>query len=164
MKPAAEKIQLIINQLGLDSQIVEFSESTRTSAEAAAAIGTSLAQICKSILFAAGEGAEAEPVMVIASGANRIDTRKIQSHVGKHLHKATADFVREKTGFAIGGVPPFGHTNPITLFIDQDLLGFDVVYAAGGTPNAIFPIKPADLVRVTGAPVIDVRQEEHHGH
>ena len=158
MKPAAEKVQQIINELGLDSQIVEFSESTRTSAEAAAVIGTTVAQICKSILFAAGEGAEAIPVMVIASGANRIDTNKVQSHIGQQLHKANAAFVREKTGYAIGGVPPFGHISPITIFIDEDLVQYELVFAAGGTPNAIFPLKPADLVRVTGGQVIDCRE------
>ncbi len=161
MKPAAEKVQQIINELGLDSQIVEFSESTRTSAEAAAVIGTTVAQICKSILFAAGEGAEAIPVMVIASGANRIDTHKVQSHIGQHLHKANAAFVRDKTGYAIGGVPPFGHASPITIFIDQDLLQYEVVYAAGGTPNSIFPLKPADLVQVTGGQVIDCRESSN---
>jgi prolyl-tRNA editing enzyme YbaK/EbsC (Cys-tRNA(Pro) deacylase) len=159
MKPAAEKVQKIIDEMGLDSQIVEFSESTRTSAEAAAAIGTTLGQICKSILFAAGEGEAASPVMIIASGANRIDTGKVQAHVGSTLHKANAAFVRDKTGFAIGGVPPFGHIQPLTLFIDQDLLQYEVVYAAGGTPNAIFPIKPTELVRITGGEVIDCREE-----
>jgi prolyl-tRNA editing enzyme YbaK/EbsC (Cys-tRNA(Pro) deacylase) len=162
VKPASQKVQQKIYELGLDSQIVEFSESTRTSAEAAAAIGTSVEQICKSILFSAGEGSEAEPVMVIASGANRIDTHKVQTHIGQKLHKATAEFVREKTGYAIGGVPPFGHAHHLTIFIDQDLLKYEVVYAAGGTPNSIFPIKPADLVRVTGGEVIDCRQEHHH--
>ncbi|WJW68852.1 YbaK/EbsC family protein [Candidatus Chlorohelix allophototropha] len=157
MKPAAQKVQQIIDELGLNSQIVEFSESTRTSAEAAAAIGTSVAQICKSILFAAGDKENAIPVMVIASGANRIDTHKVQTHIGQKLHKATPEFVREKTGYAIGGVPPFAHAQPLTIFIDQDLLAFEVVYAAGGTPNAIFPLNPADLVKVTGGAVIDCR-------
>lgn len=156
MKPAAERIQQILNELGIDSEIVEFSESTRTSAEAARAIGTTVAQICKSILFSAG----GEPVMVIASGANRIDTGKVEKEVGQPLGKARADFVREKTGYAIGGVPPVGHARPFPILIDRDLLQFDRVYAAGGTPNAIFPITPAELLRVTGGRVVDCREEE----
>ncbi|MEI6042771.1 MAG: YbaK/EbsC family protein [Chloroflexota bacterium] len=155
MKPAAERVQQILDELGIESQIVEFSESTKTSAEAAAAIGTTVSQICKSILFEAG----GEPIMVIASGANRIDTAKVQQHVGQPLGKATASFVREKTGYAIGGVPPVGHLSHFPIFIDRDLLQYDQIYAAGGTPNAIFPITPADLVRMTKGEVIDCRQE-----
>ncbi len=155
MKPAAERVQQILRDLGLNSQIVEFSESTRTSAEAAAAIGTTIAQICKSILFEVG----GEPVMVIASGANRIDTTKVQQHVGQPLGKANAAFVREKTGYVIGGVPPVGHSQPFPIFIDQDLMQYEIVYAAAGTPNAIFPVVPADLQRITQGKIIDCREE-----
>jgi prolyl-tRNA editing enzyme YbaK/EbsC (Cys-tRNA(Pro) deacylase) len=155
MKPAAERVQQILRELGLSSQVVEFSESTRTSAEAASAIGTTVAQICKSILFEAG----GEPVMIIASGANRIDTAKVQQHVGNPLGKANAAFVREKTGYAIGGVPPVGHAHPFPIFIDRDLLQYEVVYAAAGTPNSIFPLAPADLVRITNGEVIDCRED-----
>ena len=155
MKPAAERVQQILRELGLESEVVEFSESTKTSAEAASAIGTTLGQICKSILFEAG----GEPVMVIASGVNRIDTAKVQQHVGQPLGKANAAFVREKTGFVIGGVPPVGHLHPFPIFIDQDLMQYPLVYAAAGTPNAIFPLKPADLVRITGGEVIDCKEE-----
>jgi prolyl-tRNA editing enzyme YbaK/EbsC (Cys-tRNA(Pro) deacylase) len=155
MKPAAEKIQQILQELGLDSEVVEFSESTKTSAEAAAVIGTTVAQICKSILFAAGDQA----VMVMASGANRIDTAKVQSHVEVPLGKANAAFVRDKTGYVIGGVPPIGHATNFPIFIDEDLLKFEIVYAAAGTPNSIFGIKPADLVRVTGGTVIDCKEK-----
>lgn len=155
MKPAAEKIQQVLRELGLDCAVVEFSESTKTSAEAAAAIGTTVEQICKSILFAAKDQA----IMVMASGANRIDTAKVQSHVAVPLSKANAGFVRDKTGYVIGGVPPIGHATPFPIFIDEDLLKFEVVYAAAGTPNAIFGIKPADLVRVTGGTVIDCKEQ-----
>src|SRR5690242_13127785 len=128
--------------MGLDSEVVEFSESTKTSAEAASAIGTTIEQICKSILFEAG----GEPVMVIASGVNRIDTAKVQQHVGQPLGKANAAFVREKTGYVIGGVPPVAHLHPFPIFIDRDLLQYEVVYAAAGTPNAIFPLSPTELI------------------
>ena len=155
MKPAAERVQQVLKELGLDSQIIEFSNSTKTSAEAAAAIGTSVSQICKSILFAAGD----EPVMVIASGSNRIDQTKIQVYVEKELGKANAAFVREHTGFAIGGVPPVGHASQFPIFIDQDLLQYAEVWAAGGTPNSVFPLSPTDLVRVTGGRVIDCKED-----
>jgi prolyl-tRNA editing enzyme YbaK/EbsC (Cys-tRNA(Pro) deacylase) len=156
MKPAAEKIQQVLRDLGLEyCEVVEFSESTKTSAEAAAVLGTSVAQICKSILFGAGD----EAIMVMASGANRIDTAKVQAHVAVPLTKANAAFVRDKTGYVIGGVPPVGHVTPFPLFIDEDLLKFAEVYAAAGTPNSIFAIKPADLVRVTGGTVIDCKEQ-----
>ena len=97
--------------------------------------------------------------MVIASGANRIDTAKVQQHVGSPLGKANAAFVREKTGYVIGGVPPVGHAHPFPIFIDQDLMQYEIVYAAAGTPNAIFPLSPADLQRITQGGVIDCREE-----
>ena len=154
MKPAAERVQKILQELGLDSQILEFSESTKTSAAAATAIGTTVAQIAKSILFAAGD----EPVMVIASGINRIDVAKVQTHIGTPLGKANAAFVRDHTGYVIGGVPPVGHAVKFPIFIDRDLLQYDELWAAGGTPNAVFPIKPADLVRITGGEIIDCKE------
>lgn len=154
MKPAAERVQQILRELGLDSQIVEFSESTKTSADAAAAINTTVAQIAKSILFAAGDS----PVMVIASGVNRVDTAKVQQHVKQSLGKASAAFVREHTGFVIGGVPPVGHSTNFPIFIDHDLLQYAEIWAAGGTPNAVFPLTPADLVRITNGIVIDCKE------
>ncbi len=155
MKAAAERFQQILREMGLNNEVIEFSETTRTAADAATAIGTTTAQICKSILFEAG----GEPVMVIASGANRIDTSKVQQHVGQPLHKANANFVREKTGYVIGGVPPTGHLHPFPIFIDQDLLQYEQVYAAAGTPNAIFAISPTDLQRITKGEVINCREE-----
>ena len=157
MKPAAERVQQILAGLGLDSQIVEFRESTKTAADAAAAIGTSVAQIAKSIVFAAGD----EPVMVIASGVNRIDPARVQVHLGATLGSANAAFVRDHTGYAIGGVPPVGHATSFPIFIDRDLLQYSEVWAAGGTPNTVFPIAPADLVRITGGRVIDCKEESH---
>jgi len=155
MKPAAERVQQILAGLGLDSQIVEFGESTKTAADAAAAIGTTVAQIAKSIVFAAGD----EPVMVIASGSNRIDPARVQPYVAAALTKANAAFVRDHIGYVIGGVPPVGHTTSFPIFIDRDLLQYPEIWAAGGTPNTVFPIAPANLVRVTGGRVIDCKEE-----
>jgi prolyl-tRNA editing enzyme YbaK/EbsC (Cys-tRNA(Pro) deacylase) len=155
MKPAAERVQKILQELGLDSVIVEFSESTKTSAEAAAAIGTTVAQIAKSILFAAAE----QPIMVIASGINRIDTAKVQAHVGATLGKANAAFVRDHTGYVIGGVPPVGHAVKFAIFIDQDLLQYAEIWAAGGTPNTVFRLTPTELVRITAGTIIDCKEE-----
>lgn len=159
MHMAAECIQQLLHNLGVRTEVVEFGASTRTSAEAATAIGTTVAQICKSIVWATDGGA----VLVIASGANRIDTAKVEQHVGKPLAKANAAFVREQTGYVIGGVPPIGHAHQVPIFIDQDLLRYPVVYAAAGTPNTIFPITPPELLRVTGGSVIDCRVDEAGG-
>ncbi|MBA3945338.1 MAG: YbaK/EbsC family protein [Herpetosiphonaceae bacterium] len=153
MHPTAERIQQVLHDLGVETQVVEFTESTRTSADAAAAIGTTVGQICKSIVFAV----DGSPLMVMASGVNRIDTTKVEQTIGKLLGKANAAFVRDKTGFAIGGVPPVGHLERFPIFVDRDLLQYDIIYAAAGTPNTIFPISSADLVRVTGATVLDCR-------
>src|SRR5947209_6868463 len=141
MHPTAERIQQVLHDLGVETQVVEFTESTRTSADAAAAIGTTVGQICKSIVFAV----DGSPLMVMASGVNRIDTTKVEQTIGKLLGKANASFVRDKTGFAIGGVPPVGHLERFPIFVDRDLLQYDIIYAAAGTPNTIFPITPADL-------------------
>jgi len=113
-----------------------FPEGTRTAEDAAAAIGCEVGQICKSLVFRVGD----EALLVVTSGVNRVDTARFGAR------KADADFVREATGFSIGGVPPFGHRQRIETIVDEDLLGYDVVWAAAGTPNAVFPIKPADLV------------------
>lgn len=156
MHPTAERIQQLLHSLAIDTTVVEFSTSTRTSAEAAAAIGTTVAQICKSIVFAAPNRA----IIVMASGSNRIDTAKVSAHLGQPITKANAAFVRQHTGFVIGGVPPIGHPEPLTILVDRDLLQFPLVYAAAGTPNSIFPISPANLVHITQAQLIDCRLDE----
>jgi prolyl-tRNA editing enzyme YbaK/EbsC (Cys-tRNA(Pro) deacylase) len=132
----------------------EFAESTATAVDAAAAIGTTVERIVKSLVFAAGD----QPVMVLASGPNRVDTTKLADLVGQPIRRANADQVRQWTGFAIGGVPPLGHATRLETYVDQDLLQFDVVWAAAGTPNAVFAIDPNVLVRITGARVVEVAQ------
>ena len=147
---AIERVRAALQQKGVNSEIVEFEQSTRTAQEAADAIGTSVGQIVKSLVFVAG----GEPILALVSGANQADTDKLGALMGAPVERADARTVREATGFAIGGVPPVGHTRPLVTFIDEDLLQYDEVYAAAGTPHAIFRITPAELVRITGGRVV----------
>jgi prolyl-tRNA editing enzyme YbaK/EbsC (Cys-tRNA(Pro) deacylase) len=124
----------------------EFPQGTRTAADAAAAIGCEVGAICKSLVFRVGD----EPLLVIASGANRVDEGRFGAE------KADAAFVRDRTGFAIGGVPPFGHVQTIETIVDEDLLAYATVWAAAGTPSSVFPIAPGDLVARTGGRVARV--------
>jgi prolyl-tRNA editing enzyme YbaK/EbsC (Cys-tRNA(Pro) deacylase) len=143
---AVDRVAAVLRGAGVDAEVREFPEGTRTAAEAAAAVGCDVAQICKSLVFRVG-GA---PLLVIASGANRV-------HEGRFgAEKADAAFVREQTGFAIGGVPPFGHARSIDTVIDEDLLRHDVVWAAAGTPRAVFAIAPEALVALSGGRVARV--------
>ena len=135
--------------------MVELPDSTRSAAEAAEAIGCSVGQIAKSLIFKTRN--REEPVLVIASGPNRVDEKKIGALVGERITKPGADFVRQHTGFSIGGVPPVGHKQPITTFIDEDLLVFDEIWAAAGTPNAVFRLTGDDLVRSTNGMVVGVK-------
>jgi prolyl-tRNA editing enzyme YbaK/EbsC (Cys-tRNA(Pro) deacylase) len=155
MKPAVEKVVAALRATGLAGEVVEFPVSTRTAGDAAAAIGTSVGQIVKSLVFMAAD----EPVLVLTSGSNRVDTERLAGELGAPVRKATAEEVRTATGFAIGGVPPLGHTQRLLVVVDRDLLAFDRLYAAAGTPSAVFPITPADLLRVSGGRVADVRAE-----
>jgi prolyl-tRNA editing enzyme YbaK/EbsC (Cys-tRNA(Pro) deacylase) len=148
--PSALKVQAV---LGPELQVLEFDVSTRTSEEAAAAVGCTVAEIAKSLIFKAADG---RPVLVIASGANRVDEKKVRAMLGQRIERASPDFVREATGFVIGGVPPVGHASPSIVLIDSDLERFSSVWAAGGTPNAVFRITPADLIRLAQGRVADV--------
>ena len=137
--------------------MLEFSATTRTAADAAAAIGCTVAQIAKSLIFRAA--ASNRPVLVVASGVNRVDEAKVAEAVGEAIARADADFVREATGFAIGGVPPVGHANPPTVLIDGSLMAFAEIWAAAGTPNAVFRLTPADLVELTGGRVVAIARQ-----
>ena len=148
-----ERVRTALAALGLGSvPIKEFDASTATAVHAAEAIGTTVERIVKSLVFMAGDAA----ILVLASGPNRVDTHKVAQLVGQKVGRANADQVREFTGFAIGGVPPVGHTRQLRTFVDRDLLQFDEVWAAAGTPNAVFAVDPKRLVEVTGAEVEDV--------
>lgn len=158
MHPSAQKVSQAAAKLGLDIHILEFEQTTRTAADAAAAIGCHVGQIVKSLLFTA----RGQPVVVLVSGDNQMDDRKLAAlyQVGrKRIRRANAELVKNVTGFSIGGVPPFGHQEALPIFIDQDLLDFDTVWAAAGTPNAVFAIAPEQLVQATGAQVVDIRRD-----
>lgn len=147
LSPAARRIQDALKSLGTEFEVVELPASTRTAAEAAAAIGCTVAQIAKSIVFRTVNGKK--PILVVASGSNRVNEAKVGDLVGEPIEKADANFVREKTGFAIGGVPPVGHAEPIRTIVDEDLLLLGDVWAAAGTPNAVFRLDAASLVEIT---------------
>ncbi len=132
---------------------MEFEASTRTSKNAATALGCSVAEIAKSLIFKAADG---RPVLVIASGVNRVDEAKLRALLGQDIGRADADFVRSSTGFAIGGVPPLGHASEPIVLIDSDLMQFASLWAAAGTPNAVFKLTPADLLQLTGGRVADL--------
>ena len=155
LHPSAYKVQQAVLDLGFNFRIVEFSETTRTSADAAAAIGCTVGQIAKTLVFQAVDSKD--PILIIASGSNRVNEKTIQSILGEAIKKADAEFVRTSTGFAIGGVPPICHPSPITTFIDQDLLTYSEIWAAAGTPNAVFPLTPDELIKMTGGKVISIK-------
>jgi prolyl-tRNA editing enzyme YbaK/EbsC (Cys-tRNA(Pro) deacylase) len=147
-----------LRELGLDQVpplIRRFPEATRTAVEAAAAIGCELSQICKSLIFAA----DGVPVLVLMDGASRVDVELVRKELGADkVTRAKADVVRETTGYAIGGVPPFGHRTATRVLADRSLLGHDVVWAAAGTPYTVFPMAPHDLVAHAGGTFVDVRE------
>ena len=154
MKPASAPSALKVQAaLGERFDVLEFDESTRTAEDAAAAIGCTVAQIAKSLVFRAHSG---RPVLVVASGAHRVDEKRIKAFVGEPIARADADFVRETTGFSIGGVPPVGHRTAPVVLIDEALMAFVEIWAAAGTPNAVFRLTPADLVELTGGRVAAV--------
>lgn len=152
---SALKVEEALRALGFQNQVVELQSTTRTSADAAQAVGCSVGQIAKSIVFRGKQ--TGRPILVIASGPNRIDEKKVETLISEPLGKADAAFVREKTGFVIGGVPPVGHLEKIETFIDEDLLAYEEIWAAAGTPNALFQLHPSDLVKMTGGRVIAIK-------
>ena len=143
---AVDRVAAVLRDAGVDAPIREFPEGTRTAPEAAAAVGCEVGQICKSLVFRVGD----EPLLVVASGSNRVDEARIGAG------KADARWVRDHTGFYIGGVPPVGHPRAIDTVVDEDLLRYDVVWAAAGTPRAVFAIAPDRLVAISGARVARV--------
>ena len=156
LRPAAARVQQLLSGMGLATDVIEFAETTKTSADAAQQIGCSVAQIAKSLIFRARQSNR--PVLVIASGVNRVDEKALETLLGEKIGKADADFVRDKTGYAIGGVAPIGHSSPPVTFIDEDLLKLETIWAAAGTPFAVFRLTPADLVRLTGGRVATLAQ------
>lgn len=155
LSASAQRVQDALAAAGVDTRIVEYDVPARTSAEAAVVLRCEVGQIAKSLVFRAASGT---PVLVIASGANRVDVAKIAALAGEPIGKADASFVRAVTGYAIGGIPPLGHAQALRTFVDRDLLRFAVVWAAGGTPHALFPLSPLELPRIAGATVADVAE------
>jgi prolyl-tRNA editing enzyme YbaK/EbsC (Cys-tRNA(Pro) deacylase) len=153
LSSSAQRVQDALAAAGIACRVTEHDATARTSAEAAALLGCAVAQIAKSLVFRRGD---AGAVLVIASGANRVDEAKVAALLREPIARADAAFVRQATGYAIGGIPPLGHATRMPVIVDRDLVPLDVVYAAGGTPNALFPIAPADLVRASGGIVADV--------
>ncbi len=153
LSASAQRVQDALDAAGVPARIVEYDVPARTSAEAAQVLGCTVGQIAKSLVFRAASGA---PVLVIASGAHRVDEAKVAALVGEPIGRADPAFVRAATGYAIGGIPPLAHVQPLTPIVDRNLLQYETVYAAGGTPHAMFPMAPADLVSVAGGTVADV--------
>ena len=149
---SAQRVQDALTAAGVVTFVTEYAAPARTSAEAASVLGCAVGQIAKSLVFRAASGV---PVLVIASGAHRVDELKVAALAGEAIGKADAAFVRAATGYAIGGIPPLGHAQRLLTFVDRNLLQYSTVYAAGGTPHAMFPLTPADLVRVAGGTVAD---------
>ncbi|SAI73290.1 Cys-tRNA(Pro)/Cys-tRNA(Cys) deacylase ybaK [Bordetella ansorpii] len=152
---SAQRVALLLQQMGHDQPVVMLPQTGKTSAEAAAGLGCQVAQIAKSIIFR--RATDNAPVLVVASGINRVDEAKVAERVGP-LARADARFVREATGYAIGGVSPIGHVIKPVMLLDEDLFQYDSIWAAAGHPNAVFRMTPAQLAAMTGAPVADVAQ------
>ena len=155
LKKSAERVQEVLKELGFELNVVELSDSTRTAQEAATTIGCTVSQIAKSLIFK-GKVSQ-QPILIVASGTNRVNEKAVKEHVGEKLEKADADFVLEHTGFAIGGIPPIGHKNSILTFIDEDLMNYQEIWAAAGTPNAVFKLTPEILLKITKAEVINIK-------
>lgn len=155
LSPSAQKIQDLLNTLGYDYTVIEHAESTRTAQEAAERAGCELGQIVKSLIFRGKESGK--PILVLTSGANRVDEKRIANYAGEPIVRADADFVRAVTGFAIGGVPPIGHAQKMETYLDEDFLQYATVWAAAGTPNAIFELKTEDLQTMTGGKTVRVK-------
>ncbi len=147
LKPSAQRVQDALRAAGFPNEVVELPGSARTAAEAAAAVGCSVGQIVKSLLFEASPSGRA--VLVAASGSHRVDEQGVAAVVGERIGRASPDFVRERTGFSIGGVPPIGHAQPLLAVVDEALLAYDRIWAAAGHPHAVFALTPAELVRMT---------------
>lgn len=150
-----ERVRRALFAFGMEHRILELSSSTRSAQEAASALGVSVAQIAKSLVFLCGE----ETILVIASGANRVSLEKLKAHLGLEIRKAQAQQVRKATGFPIGGVPPLGHLKPLKTLIDQELLRHCEIYAAAGTPRSVFRLSAQELLKITAGQVMDLKEE-----
>ncbi|WP_316901110.1 YbaK/EbsC family protein [Pseudodesulfovibrio indicus] len=155
---SAQRVQDFLAGLGDGFEVRELASSTRTSQEAADSIGCTVSQIAKSLVFKDAESGR--PVLVVASGSNRVDTARIREAAGVKLKRADGEFVKRETGFAIGGIPPVGHNESLLTVLDADLRQYEVIWAAAGTPHAVFRLTPGDLERLTKGRWLDLREEK----
>jgi len=151
---SAQRVQDAASALGLEIAVREMTEPTRTAEEAAAACGVTVGQIVKSLVFSGA--ASGKPYLLLVSGSNRVNETAVAEHLGEELKRPDGRTVRDLTGYAIGGIPPFGHATPLATYMDRDLLQYDVIWAAAGTPKAVFRTEPDALQQATGAVVIEV--------
>ncbi|MFH1643208.1 MAG: YbaK/EbsC family protein [Patescibacteria group bacterium] len=154
MKLNSQTVQEELKKLGFGYEVIELSESTHTAVDAANALNCSIAQIAKSIIFKSESN---NPILIIASGINRVDEKIIEEEIGERVGRADVDFVLEKTGFVIGGVPPIGHISSIQTFIDNDLLQYEDIWAAAGNPRAVFKLKSKDLIEMVKGKFINLK-------
>ncbi|MFW6332995.1 MAG: YbaK/EbsC family protein [Thermodesulfobacteriota bacterium] len=158
LSTSAKRVQDFLSAKGFSFQVQELPGSTRTAQEAAHSVGCAVSQIAKSLVFK--EKKTDRPILVIASGANRVDLKKIQKTTGLKLGRADGNFVKERVGFAIGGVPPVGHKEPLETLLDIDLQKHETIWAAAGTPFALFQLNPADLTPLTRGKWMDLSEEK----
>ncbi|WP_319584026.1 YbaK/EbsC family protein [uncultured Pseudodesulfovibrio sp.] len=158
LSKSAQRVQDFLSKQGDDFDVRELESSTRTAVDAACSVGCSVGQIAKSLVFR--DGGSGDPVLVVASGMNRVDAAKVRAAESLDLCRADGNFVKERTGFAIGGIPPVGHTVALRTILDQDLKQFTEIWAAAGTPNAVFRLTPDRLEALTGGRWIDLREEK----
>lgn len=156
LSSSARRFQQFLADRGYAFEVIELPDSTRTAKDAAGAIGCSVPQIAKSLVFRGRESGDA--LLAIVSGSNQADTARLAALAGEPIDMADADFARAKTGYAIGGVPPAGHPEAVRTFIDADLLGFAEIWAAGGTPRAVFGLPTSELPALTNGRVEDIKQ------
>jgi prolyl-tRNA editing enzyme YbaK/EbsC (Cys-tRNA(Pro) deacylase) len=151
---SAQRVQQVLAASQIDTRVIELAIAARTSAQAADALGVEVGQIAKSLVFRAANSGR--PVLVIAAGDRRVDEARVAALLGEPIERASPEFVRENSGFAIGGVAPVGHARSMVTFVDTSLRRFSVLWAAGGTPHCVFPIAPEQLLRVSGGTESDV--------
>jgi len=155
LSSSAQRIQEELIKLGYDYTVIEAEESTRTAEEAAERVGCDVGQIVKSLIFQGKNSGKA--ILILTSGANQVDIKRIKNYANEKIGRADPEFVRECTGFAIGGVPPLGHNRSIDTYVDEDLLRYEEIWAAGGTPKAVFKMQASELPKMTGGKIISVK-------
>ncbi|MEM7300803.1 MAG: YbaK/EbsC family protein [Pseudomonadota bacterium] len=154
LPPACKRVQDAASELGLEIDVVVHAQSSRTAEEAAEACGCIVGEIIKSLVFQNKD--DETPILLLVSGKNRVHEKRVGRLIGCRLTRPDANYVRSVTGFAIGGIPPLGHAQRIAVYMDEDLLGYERVFAAAGTPTSVFPVSPKELMQVTGAQAICV--------